>query len=160
VRKRLEEYLREQHDLALPKSQFGKAINYALNQWEALLRYASDGRLEIDNNSSERTLRPCAIGRRYAQFPIMLTDTSKRRNCCGGADVAARLGLHNPACPWASTSRTEGEGAQRRNRPDSRSARNPAGSKWAPLKYVGSKAVRSGSRSRQGTADYAERCGG
>jgi hypothetical protein len=34
----------------LPKSQFGKAINYALNQWEALLVYASDGRLEIDNN--------------------------------------------------------------------------------------------------------------
>jgi transposase len=66
--KRLEEYLREQHDLALPKSQFGKAINYALNRREALLRYASDGRLEIDNNSSERTLRPCAIGRRNWSF--------------------------------------------------------------------------------------------
>jgi hypothetical protein len=47
-----EEYLREQQGRALPKSQFGKAINYALNQWEALLLYASDGRLEIDNNSS------------------------------------------------------------------------------------------------------------
>ena len=58
VLKRLEEYLREQQALALPKSQFGKAINYALNQWEALLLYAGDGRLEIDNNSSERTLRP------------------------------------------------------------------------------------------------------
>jgi transposase len=63
VLKRLEEYLREQQGLTLPMSQFGKAINYALNQWEALLLYASDGRLEIDNNSSERTLRPCAIGR-------------------------------------------------------------------------------------------------
>jgi hypothetical protein len=52
----------------LPKSQFGKAINYALNQWEALLLYASDGRLEIDNNSSERTLRPCAIGRKNWMF--------------------------------------------------------------------------------------------
>jgi hypothetical protein len=71
VLKRLEDYLREQKGLALPKSQFGKAINYALNQWEALLLYASDGRLEIDNNSSERTLRPCAIGRNYAQFPLM-----------------------------------------------------------------------------------------
>ena len=56
VLKRLEAYLREQKGLALPKSQFGKAINYAPNQWEALLLYASDGRLEIDNNSSERTL--------------------------------------------------------------------------------------------------------
>jgi transposase len=64
VLKRLEEYLREQQAQALPKSQFGKAINYALNQWEALLLYASVGQLEIDNNSSERTLRPCAIGRK------------------------------------------------------------------------------------------------
>jgi transposase len=68
VLKRLEKYLREQQTLALPKSQFGKAINYALNQWEALLLYASDGRLEIDNNSSERTLRPCAIGRKNWMF--------------------------------------------------------------------------------------------
>jgi hypothetical protein len=68
VLKLLEEYLREQQGLALPKSQFGKAINYALNQWEALLLYASDGRLEIDNNSSERMLRPCAIGRKNWMF--------------------------------------------------------------------------------------------
>src|SRR6516165_2816503 len=68
VLKRLEEYLREQQGRALPKSQFGKAINYALNQWEALLLYASDGRLEIDNNSSERTLRPCAVGRKNWLF--------------------------------------------------------------------------------------------
>jgi transposase len=68
VLKRLEEYLREQQALALPKSQFGKAINYALNQWEALLLYAGDGRLEIDNNSSERTLRPCAVGRKNWMF--------------------------------------------------------------------------------------------
>jgi transposase len=68
VLKRLGEYLREQQGHALPRSQFGKAINYALNQWEALLLYAGDGRLEIDNNSSERTLRPCAIGRKNWMF--------------------------------------------------------------------------------------------
>src|SRR5215831_19100443 len=68
VLKRLEEYLREQQGRALPKSLFGKAINYALNQWEALLLYAGDGRLEVDNNSSERTLRPCAIGRKNWMF--------------------------------------------------------------------------------------------
>src|SRR5262249_52611709 len=68
VLKRLGEYLREHQVRALPKSQFGKAISYALNQWEALLLYARDGRLEIDNNSSERTLRPCAIGRKNWMF--------------------------------------------------------------------------------------------
>jgi transposase len=65
---RLETYLREQQPLALPKSQFGQAIGYALNQWEALLRYAGDGRLEIDNNAPERTLRLCAIGRKNWLF--------------------------------------------------------------------------------------------
>jgi transposase len=85
----------------LPKSQYGQAIAYVLNHWEELLRYTEDGRLEIDNNTVERTLRLCAISRNYAQFAIMLTDTSKSRNCCGSAGVAARLGLHNPACPWA-----------------------------------------------------------
>ena len=32
VLKRIEEYLREQKGVALPKSQFGKAIDYVLNQ--------------------------------------------------------------------------------------------------------------------------------
>jgi hypothetical protein len=68
VLKRLGEYLREPQGRALPKSQFGKAINYALNQWEALLLYAGDDRLEIDNNAAERTLRPCAIGRKNWMF--------------------------------------------------------------------------------------------
>ena len=88
VLKRLEAYLREQKGLALPKSQFGKAINYALNQWEALLLYASDGRLEIDNNSSERTLRPCAIGRNYAEFLIM---RSSKWRTSGNPRIAGEL---------------------------------------------------------------------
>jgi hypothetical protein len=47
----------------LPKSALGKAVTYARNQWAALRRYVSDGRLTIDNNVSERTLRLQAIGR-------------------------------------------------------------------------------------------------
>ena len=61
---RLETFLREQHDLALPKSQYGKAIGYALNHWKELRRFTESGMLEIDNNVSERTLRICAIGRK------------------------------------------------------------------------------------------------
>jgi len=64
ILKRLEEFLREQQKLALPKSQYGEAMGYVLNRWESMLRYTSDGRLEIDNNHSERTLRPVAIGRK------------------------------------------------------------------------------------------------
>lgn len=47
----------------LPKSPMGQAITYALNQWEALGVYCSDGDLDIDNNVSERTLRRIAVGR-------------------------------------------------------------------------------------------------
>ncbi len=32
------------------KSDLGKALQYALGRWEALVRYLDDGRLSIDNN--------------------------------------------------------------------------------------------------------------
>jgi hypothetical protein len=35
------------------KSTLGKAIQYALNRWEALARYLEDGRLSIDNNLAQ-----------------------------------------------------------------------------------------------------------
>ena len=46
----------------------GKAVTYARNQWQALYRYTQDGRLTIDNNVSERTLRHQAIGRKNWLF--------------------------------------------------------------------------------------------
>ena len=45
-----------------------KAVSYASNQWQALRRYTEDGRLSIDNNVSERTLRHQAIGRKNWLF--------------------------------------------------------------------------------------------
>lgn len=41
----------------LPKSPMGDAINYTLRQWDTLVRYLDDGRLEIDNNRVERQMR-------------------------------------------------------------------------------------------------------
>lgn len=40
----------------------------ALGRWEALIRYASDGRVEIDNNAAERAIRPVALGRKNWLF--------------------------------------------------------------------------------------------
>ena len=51
-----------------PKSLLGKAINYALNQWEGLNAYLLDGRLEIDNSLSERTIKSFVIGRKNFLF--------------------------------------------------------------------------------------------
>ena len=65
---RIEAYLAQLERRALPKSVLGKAVSYAQNQWQALRRYTADGRLSIDNNVSERTLRHQAIGRKNWLF--------------------------------------------------------------------------------------------
>jgi hypothetical protein len=52
----------------LPESPLGKALTYAQNNREALMRYANDGRFEIDNNAAERAIRPVAIGRKNWLF--------------------------------------------------------------------------------------------
>jgi len=52
----------------LPKSPMGQAAQYALNQWEALCVYTTDGRLAIDNNASENALRRVAVGRKNWLF--------------------------------------------------------------------------------------------
>ena len=52
----------------LPKSPLGKALAYMRNHWVALQRYLDDARLPIDNNQSERTIRPFVIGRRNWTF--------------------------------------------------------------------------------------------
>jgi transposase len=53
---------------ALPKSPIGQAIAYTRSNWAALCRYTEQGYLAIDNNTSERTLRPAAIGRKNWLF--------------------------------------------------------------------------------------------
>jgi transposase len=65
---RIEKYLDDLSERILPKSALGKAMTYARNQWAALRQYVSDGRLTIDNNVSERTLRLQAIGRKNWEF--------------------------------------------------------------------------------------------
>ncbi len=50
------------------KSQLAGAIHYALVRWGALTRYRDDGRIEIDNNSAERAIRPIVLGRRNYLF--------------------------------------------------------------------------------------------
>jgi hypothetical protein len=50
------------------KSEVAVAIHYALGRWRQLLRYVSDGRLEIDNNAAERALRAVALGRKNYLF--------------------------------------------------------------------------------------------
>ncbi len=55
-------------DSTPPKSKLGTAINYALNQWDRVVRYVWDGRLRPDNNLVENSIRPIAMGRKNWLF--------------------------------------------------------------------------------------------
>lgn len=48
----------------MPKSPLGQAIGYARSNWSSLVRYLESPILSIDNNASERAIRPLALGRK------------------------------------------------------------------------------------------------
>ena len=52
----------------LPKSPLGKAFQYLDNNWKYLFVYLTDGRLHIDNNPVEQSIRPFTIGRKNWLF--------------------------------------------------------------------------------------------
>ncbi len=61
-------WLQTQSTRTPPKSPIGEAIGYALKQWRHFTNYLNDGRLEIDNNRSERAVKPFVIGRKHWLF--------------------------------------------------------------------------------------------
>ena len=61
------------------KSITATAIGYALNQWQALSLFLTDGQVEIDNNAAERALRSVAIGRNNANSLIMRSSNFVQR---------------------------------------------------------------------------------
>jgi hypothetical protein len=64
-----------------PQSAVGKALSYLHGQWTKLARYVEDGRLDIDNNAAERTIRPFVIGRNNWLFAVTVK----------GAEASSRL---------------------------------------------------------------------
>ena len=66
IKVRLEELQRSRKHL--PQSLTGKALTYALNQWSKLCVFLRDGRVQIDNNLVENTIRPSAIGKKNWLF--------------------------------------------------------------------------------------------
>jgi transposase len=64
----LKQWLEETLGKLSKKSDTALAVRYALSRWESLLRYVDDGRIEIDNNAAERSLRAVALGRKNYLF--------------------------------------------------------------------------------------------
>jgi transposase len=61
-------WIDKESPLVLPQSLLGKAFTYCRNQWPKLIRFLEDGRLEIDNNRAERSVKPFVIGRKNWLF--------------------------------------------------------------------------------------------
>ena len=72
-------WLEEMDSKVLPKSTLGTAVTYCRNQWTKLNNFLLDGRLELDNNRSERAIKPFVIGRKNWLFS----------NTAGGARSSA-----------------------------------------------------------------------
>ncbi len=62
------QWLQATEQSGLPKSLIGQALRYVLPRWDGLVRYCENGALSIDNNLSERSVRPVAIGRKNYLF--------------------------------------------------------------------------------------------
>jgi transposase len=106
----LKVWLDKEQLLALPKSAFGTAVNYCLNNWNGLTAYLQDGDLTIDNNAAEREMKRVATGRKAwlffgsdnggenAEVLLSIISTCKRHGVEPFTylrDVIERL-VHNP----------------------------------------------------------------
>ena len=50
------------------KAKLGEAIRYALTRWDGLSRFLDDGRVDLDSNAVESSIRPLALNRKNALF--------------------------------------------------------------------------------------------
>ncbi|MBX5165241.1 MULTISPECIES: IS66 family transposase [unclassified Rhizobium] len=64
----LASWLTEQLGLISQKTKLAEAIRYTLSRWDGLTRFIDDGRIEIDSNAVERSIRPIALNRKNALF--------------------------------------------------------------------------------------------
>jgi len=83
----LEPWLREKLSLISQKTKLAEAIRYALSRWAGLCLFLEDGRIDIDNNTVERAIRPLTLNRKNALFA----------GSGGGAEHWATLALNSAA---------------------------------------------------------------
>src|SRR5437879_8581112 len=63
-----EAWLRAKQTLISQKIKLADAIRYALSRWQGLTRFIDDGRIELDNNTVERSIRGIKLCRKNAVF--------------------------------------------------------------------------------------------
>ncbi len=61
-------WLAKKQETVVPSSLLGKAVNYTLDEWSALIRYLDHPVLAPDNNAAENAIRPFVLGRKNWLF--------------------------------------------------------------------------------------------
>jgi len=64
----METWLQTKLALISQKGKLAEHIRYTLSHWKGLLRFVDDGRIEIDSNTVERSIRPLTLNRKNALF--------------------------------------------------------------------------------------------
>lgn len=65
---RIKEWLDHHRSRVSAKAPLGEALSYIAKYWAGLKLFLTDGRIELDNNAVERTIRPIALNRKNALF--------------------------------------------------------------------------------------------
>ena len=89
----LRSWLDESLSQVPPTSATGKALNYLHNEWDKLIRYLDDGRLEIDNNGAENAIRPFVLGRKNWLFSASVKGVQASANLYSLIETAKANGL-------------------------------------------------------------------
>jgi transposase len=62
------QWMQQEYVKLPPKSAIAQALQYSIARWKALSIYTTDGKLNIDNNPVENSIRPVAVGRKNYLF--------------------------------------------------------------------------------------------
>lgn len=68
IMRELKAKLTELSDEVSSKSALGKAVSYTLNHWGGLTAFLEDGRVEVDSNVVERSMKSVALTRKNSLF--------------------------------------------------------------------------------------------
>ena len=76
-----------------PQTALGRALAYLANEWDRLVVYLTDGRIEIDNNKTENALRPFCLGRRNWMFSDTVAGVQASANLYSLIETCKAAGL-------------------------------------------------------------------
>jgi transposase len=65
---RFHAWLLKKQNSVVPSTLLGKAVSYALSEWDALIRYLDHAYITPDNNAAENAIRPFVLGRKNWLF--------------------------------------------------------------------------------------------